>query len=441
MDRFEITGEIPLKGTVNITGAKNAALKAVIAGLMTKEDVVIENIPYIQDLITILEIVKRFGVKTEIDDQHRLHINSSNLQPEAVLPHEFGRLRASFMIMIPLLVRCQKVQIPASGGDKIGVRPIDRTLEGLSKMGAEIEFNDGYYVGKCHKLKGINYTFSKNTHTGTEALILAAILADGETVLKNAAQEPEIDDLILLLNEMGAKVKRIKDRTIVIQGVKKLSNATHKIMPDRNEVVTFAIAGMITKGDLEIFPVVHNHMTSFYQALKAIGAEFETEKHKLIIHGNKRPLFTTDIETSPYPGFMTDWQAPWTLLMTQTEGKSIIWEKVFDNRFGYTRELQKMGALIELFNPKVNDPDGVYNFNLHDGDLGYHAASVWGPTELKGTDILVPDLRAGATLVLAALSAKGSSKIIGVEHIDRGYEKFDERLKILGAKIQRFKEI
>ncbi len=271
-------------------------------------------------------------------------------------------------------------------------------------------------------------------------MILAAATADGETVLENASCEPEVDELIKLINLMGGKAKRLTDpRKIVIHGVKKLHGTTMKIIPDRNEAVTYAIASILSHGKLKIAPVIHSHMDSFYNHLKKIGVDFTCNKHELIVDGSRRPIFSTDLETAPYPGFMTDWQAPWAVLMTQATGVSVIHEKVFDNRFGYVSELIKMGAQIELYNPKVDE--SVYNFNTEDSNLYFHAARIMGITKLHGADLLIPDLRAGATLVLASLCAAGNSKLLGVSHIDRGYENFDGRLRELGAKITRLKEI
>ncbi len=441
MDSYKITGGHKLSGEVQINGAKNVALKALIASLLTEDEVIIKNIPRISDLFSLIAIVNKFGASVELSHDHEIRVSSKNLNFGETYSHEFLRLRVSFMLMVPLLLRLGEFKIPSSGGDKIGVRPIDRTLEGLKQMGAEIKYEDGFYFGKASRLKGTDYTFTKNTHTGTETLILAAVLAEGKTVLNNAAEEPEIDDLIKMLNDMGARIKRIKGRTIVIAGVKKLHGTEFTVIPDRNEAVTFAILSILTHSKIDIYPVVHSHLKTFYEALTQIGVGFQTQEHVLKIDGTKRPLSTFDFETAPYPGFMTDWQASWVLLMTQAEGVSHLWEKVFDNRFGYVSELNKMGADIRQYNPEVKNPDKEYNFNLNDGKNSFHAVEISGPTKLKGTDLFVSDLRAGATLVLAALTGAGESNVIGIEHIDRGYEDFDGRLKKLNARIERIKEV
>lgn len=441
MDSYIIKGGYPLNGYVSICGSKNVALKVLIASLLTKEKVVVKNIPFISDLFVLVDVIKTLGVKVKISADHTISIDSSNLHDAQVSGKDFAKLRASFLLLVPLIFRLGKTKIPVSGGDNIGVRPIDRTLDGLKALGVSVDFSDGFYVGEAKNLHPAKYCFSKNTHTGTEAMIMASVLIDGETVLENSAEEPEVDDLIKLLNLMGAKIKRIKKRSVVIHGVKKLHGAEFKILPDRNEAVTFAIAGILTRGKIEISPVINSQLAVFYQALDKINAQYKYNKHSLFIDGTKRPLFGTNIETSPYPGFMTDWQAPWTLLSTQAEGESVVWEKIYENRFGYVSELIKMGADIKLFNPLVKNAEKVYNFNLTDGKTYPHAAKIVGVTKLNSAKLIIPDLRAGATLVLASIAAEGTSNLLGVNHIDRGYEDFDNRLIKLGAKISRLKEV
>jgi UDP-N-acetylglucosamine 1-carboxyvinyltransferase len=441
MDSYLIEGGYPLNGEVRVQGSKNVALKVLIASLLTKNEVVVKNVPFISDLFTLIDVIRSLGVKIDIKSDHTIVVNSANLQDNEVSGSDFVKLRASFLLMVPLMIRLGKTKIPVSGGDNIGVRPIDRTIDGLRMLGAKIDFIDGYYYAVGFKMQGGSYHFKKNTHTGTEAMIMASVLIAGETVLFNASEEPEVDELIKFLNLMGAKIKRRKKRMIVIQGVKKLYGAEFYISADRNEAVTFAIAGFLTSGKLEINSVDKHQMAIFNRCLTKINACFKYRGQTLIVDGTKKPFFSTEIATSPYPGFMTDWQAPWTLLMTQAEGVSVVWEKIYENRFGYIFELIKMGAKIELFNPIVLNPEKIYNFNLSDGKDYYHAAKIIGPVALRGTNLIIPDLRAGATLVLAAMTACGESSLMGVNHIDRGYENFDERLRRLGAKITRFKEV
>lgn len=440
MDSFFIKGGNDLNGEVVINGSKNVALKILIAALLTEDEVIIKNVPLISDLMTLVDVVRLLGVSVEIKD-HTMTVKSRNLTSSEISSREFAKLRASFLLMIPLLVRFGKAKVPVSGGDKIGVRPIDRTLDGLEALGVKVWYLDQNYHASVDNLCGCKYQFNKSTHTGTEAMIMASVFCEGETVLKNAALEPEVDELIRFLNLMGAKIKRTNLGEIVISGVKKLHGTSFSIPFDRNEAVTFAVAGLLTHGVLEISPVIHNQLDSFYSALKKANAVFTKNGSTLIVDGRKKPFFSTSVETGPHPGFMTDWQAPWAVLMTQAEGESLIWEKVYENRFGYVQELLKMGADIKLFDPKCINPDKLYNFNYSDGKGMPHAAKIFGPTKLDGKKLIIPDLRAGATLVLAALCALGESTLLGVNHIDRGYEDFEGRLKKIGAKIERIREV
>lgn len=441
MSAFVISGGKPLKGELEISGSKNVALKAIVAGLLTDEELVLENVPDISDLSLMEEIAQKLGVKINRLGK-TLKIKASDIKSVKV-PLEMGaRLRTSSMFVSPLLARLGQAVIPNPGGCRIGARPIDRHIEGFKEMGARIRYNvrDGYFYAESKKLQGTTYRFSKNTHTGTETLIIAAVLARGKTVLENAACEPEIDDLIKLLNTMGAKIKRVKPRIVIIEGVERLHGAKFKIMPDRNEAATFAIAALATKGNLFLKNVQSEVLKPFLEKVTEAGGGW-TRQDSGIRFFWKGDLSSTNVVTSPYPGFMTDWQAPWALLMTQAKGASIIHETIYENRFQYVEELQKMGAKIELFNPKVKNPVNYYNFNWGDNKPEYfHAAKIHGPTRLHNAVLQISDLRAGATLVLAALAARGESYLSGGEHIDRGYESFEARLRSLGAKISRFKE-
>jgi UDP-N-acetylglucosamine 1-carboxyvinyltransferase len=328
-------------------------------------------------------------------------------------------------------------------GDNIGSRPMDRTINGLKQMGATIDYKHEdrtYHATRQDRLQGIRYRFDKNTHTGTETLIIAATLAEGKTILENAAQEPEIDELIAMLNSMGAKVTRVEPRTIEIEGVEKLHGTTTTIMPDRNEIVTFAIAAIATKGDVFVKGASRSGLVEFLQELDTVGSGYEVKDDgiRFYYRGELRP---SDITTRPYPGFMTDWQQPWAVLMTQANGISSIHETVFESRFTYVDELKKMGAKITMFNPPVENPDKVYNFNIEDEkEDTYHAVNIHGPVQLHDAVVKMSDLRAGATLVIAALIAEGESTIFGIDKIDRGYENFADRLVNLGAEIKRVRE-
>ena len=388
-----------------------------------------------------VEIIKELGVSVKIfKKEHKIVLKNKGLQKVKVPLEMAARLRTSSMIIAPLLARFGQAQIPNPGGCRIGARPIDRHIKGLEKMGAKISYHpeDGYFHAQVKKLMGTNYKFPKNTHTGTETLILAAVLAKGETVLENAAQEPEVDDLIRLLNLMGAKIRRINSRKITIKGMEKLTGGEFKIIPDRNEVVTLAIAALATKGDLIIRGTQREILKAFLEKLDQANGGWEPLDKETTRFYFKSQLKATELTTSSYPGFMTDWQAPWAVLMTQAKGISTIHETVFENRFQYVQELRKLGAKIEFFNPEVKKPEKVYNFDWQDKTQFYNQAiRILGPTPLHEGILEVSDLRAGATLVLGALAAKGESLIFGVSHIDRGYEEIEERLKKLGAQIKR----
>ncbi|MCL5432958.1 MAG: UDP-N-acetylglucosamine 1-carboxyvinyltransferase [Patescibacteria group bacterium] len=440
MEKFIIKGGKKLTGTVSVSGAKNVALKAIVAACLTDEEIIIENIPLISDFFVMTEILKELGGKIEIRD-HIATINVKNIVTSKISLEEAAFVRTSSMFIVPLLIRTGHALIPNPGGCRIGARPIDRVIKGLGLMGASIDYDhkDGFFHAKVKgRLKAINYKFDKNTHTGTETLILAASMAEGKTVLENAAQEPEIDELINLVNKMGGNIKRTKPRTIVVEGVKKLHGTTFRIGPDRNEAVTIAIASILTGGSVFIKEVKREGLMEFLDVLRKTGVEFEEKKDGIRFFSSKKILRPTNVETTFYPGFMTDWQGPWAVLMTAAKGVSTIHETVYENRFGYVKELKKMGAKLMLYNPKVKNPENVYNFNLNDDKKEYrHAAKIKGPVNLHNAVVNISDLRAGATLVLAALLAKGQSVVFGIEHLDRGYEKFEQRLKKMGADIER----
>lgn len=443
MNKLIINGGKKLKGKIKVSGSKNVALKTLVAACLTDEEVVINNIPLISDFFVMSEIIKDLGGKISIKG-HEARIKVSSISKNRIPLDKATEVRTSSMFIVPLLVRLGQALIPNPGGCRIGARPIDRTIEGLKKMGVDILYDsdDGYFHNKVKKLTATSYVFSKNTHTGTETLILAAVLARGRTILENTAAEPEVDELINLLNLMGAKIKRgfAPPRSIVIDGVDKLHGANFTIGPDRNEIVTFAIAAISTGGEIFIVGAKKNGLTSFLDKLYDAGGGFE-EKANGISFFAKGKVSSIDVTTSCYPGFMTDWQGPWAVLMTRAEGQSIIHETIYENRFSYVKELLKMGAKIDFFNPKVDNPEKFYNFNWEDNKPeDFHAIKIHGPTKLHDAVVNISDLRAGATLVLAALRPFGESIIYGVEHLDRGYEDFDGRLKSLGASIKRMME-
>ncbi len=443
MDTFIIKGGVPLTGEIRVGGAKNVALKILIASLLTDEEIIIHNVPHLKDVFSLIEVLKSLGVSASFKT-HDLHIKNGTIAQNPVVPLDIGaRLRTSSMVLGPLLARYGKAHVPNPGGCRLGARPIDRHIEGLECMGASIEYNseDGFFHAEAKKLHGATVHFPKNTHTGTETIILAAVLAEGKTVIENAAQEVEVDDLISCLNLMGANVKRVKSRTIVVEGVKKLHGVEYTIMPDRNEEVTFAIAGAITGGDVVVSQSQPKHLKAFLEAFEASGGTYEILDATHTRYSRREAVQSTNIATNPHPGFMTDWQAPWAVYMTQASGISTIHETVFESRFSYVSELRKMGALIDFYDPEVKNPERFYNFNWEDRKEGYHQGiRITGPTKLHNAVLSVDDIRAGASLVLAALVASGESYLHDVELIDRGYEDLEGRLGGIGATIRRKKE-
>ena len=439
MQRFEIIGGRKLKGRIEVFGSKNVVLKVLVAACLTGEEIFIDNVPLISDVYAMAEIIEHLGGKIEFKD-HRLTIKVEDFISSKIALEKAAETRTSFMFLAPLLARKKEAIIPNPGGCRIGARPIDRVIGGLKKMGVKVKYNskDGFFHATApNGLNGAYYKFEKSTHTGTETMLIVAVLAKGKTVLENAAQEPEIDELIAFLRRMGAKIVREKPRRIVIQGVEKLHKASFIIAPDRNEVVTFAVGAIITQGDIFIKDIAKRGLEEFLEMLKKIGAGFEIKKNGIRFY-YKGPLKSSDVATSFYPGFMTDWQGPWAVLMTQANGISTLHETVYENRFNYVGELRKMGAEIELFNPKVRNPAKFYNFNIKDDKkTNLHAAKITGPVNLHNGILTMTDIRAGATLVLGALVASGESVLFGLEYLDRGYEQFEQRLKSLGAKIKR----
>jgi UDP-N-acetylglucosamine 1-carboxyvinyltransferase len=440
MENLVIRGGKKLKGSIYVSGSKNVALKALVAACLTEEKVILENVPLISDIFVMTEIIKQLGGTAEVKD-HTIVVQMKDFKHDKIFLEEAAEIRTSFMFIAPILARIGKAVIPNPGGCRIGARPIDRTIGGIRKLGATIAYNseDGYFYAKLKnkELRGVRYEFSKNTHTGTETLLLASVLAKGKTVIENAAREPEVDELIGFLNQMGGKVKRTNPRTIEVEGVEKLHGATFKIGADRNEIVTFAVAAILTEGDVFIEEIKKEGIEEFLNVLKDMNGGFEVKDGGIRFY-YKGPLVATSVTTSFYPGFMTDWQGPIAALMTKANGESVIHETVYENRLGYTKELNKMGAEIELFNPEVKNPDQFYNFNdTKENRSLFHAAKIKGPIGLHNAILDISDLRAGATLALAALAAKGESAIFGLEYLDRGYEGFETVLKSLGADIKR----
>jgi len=441
MEKFIITGGKKLHGETTVAGSKNAALKVLVAACLTDEKVTIHNIPLITDLFVMVDIMKELGAHVEIHG-HTITVQMKKFAHSSIPLDKAALARASCMFIAPLLARTGEAIIPNPGGCRLGARPIDRTIEGISQMNVAITYHreDGYFHAKTKHLEGTTYHFQKNTHTGTETMILAAVLAEGTTILTNAAEEPEIDDVIALLNKMGAQVKRTAPREITIDGVEKLHGAEFTISPDRIEVATFAIAAVVTGGSIFVKDAQKSAIEAFIERYKQTGAGYEVKEDGIRFYANGT-LTSVDVTTGIYPGFLTDWQALWAVLMTQAKGTSDIHETVFESKFGYIADLKQMGANATLFNPSVADPEAVYNFNLADKKPEhFHAVRIVGSTPLHNAVMKTLDIRAGAAIVLAALCAEGTSTIYGTEKLDRGYEKIEERLDKLGADIKRVKE-
>jgi UDP-N-acetylglucosamine 1-carboxyvinyltransferase len=422
MDKLVIRGGNPLLGTIRVSGAKNAALPAMAAALLTEEPVILENVPQVRDIETTRKLLAAMGAEVELGygrAHHRTTICCRALpSPEA--SYELVKtMRASTLVLGPLLARCGRARVSLPGGCAIGARPIDLHIKGLECLGARIEQDHGYVEASADRLQGAEFAFDKITVTGTEDLLMAATLAEGETVLQNCAREPEVADLADLLNKMGAHIEGAGTSTIRVRGVTTLHGAKHRIIPDRIEAGTFIIAGALTGGDLNVSGCDPGHLTALLAKLAQVGVKVAHNRDSVRVLGGGC-LQASDMATEEYPGFPTDMQAQYMALATQAEGTSIITENIFENRFMHAQELVRMGANIKI--------------------EGHHAI-VRGKTELSAAAVLASDLRASASLVLAALVADGESIIDRVYHIDRGYEHLEEKLRSVGAQIRRIGEM
>lgn len=434
MAKFKIIGGTPLKGTVRLGGAKNASFKLMIAAACGKGESRLLNMSSIGDVDVTYRTLEALGVSCSRPGDNTVYIEGNGLSTNTVPKFTGEKSRAATLFAGLLLNKKGSAIIPLPGGCSLGDRPVERHLDGLRAMGASVECTDMGFVMKAENgLHGAEYTFEKKSHTGTEALIIAAVLAKGTSVIHNAGLEPEIDDLITFFNAMGGKVKRIGE-TIEITGVESLHGATHRVMPDRNEAVSYACMAIATHGDIIVEEARPEHLRAFLAKLDEVGGRYEVRDYGMHFWYEK-PLKAADLTTGPEPEFMTDWQPLWTTMMTEAVGISHIVEAVHNNRLAFTSQLNTMGANIELY-----DPEGVenlYQFEWPEKKHNFHGARVKGPTPLKGANLTVPDLRGGATLVLAAIMADGESVIDNIELIDRGYEHFDDRLRNLSAKIER----
>lgn len=420
MERIKILGNenLRLKGKVRISGAKNAVLPAIAASLLTKDKVRLKNIPLVKDVYTILTVMKELGANSNIK-KNTLSIQVKKTKSEQASYELVQSMRASILVLGPLLARYGKALVALPGGCAIGSRPIDLHIHGLEKLGASISLEHGYINATAEKLHGTEIEFEKKTVGGTENLIMAASLALGETVLKNCSIEPEVINLCELLVKMGARIDGIGEETIRIKGVAELGGATHEIIPDRIEAGTFLVASALTRGNIVLTHVRPDHLDTVIEKLKYSGTQIEKLNNNSLRAIGSEKIRPQDITTSSYPGFPTDMQAQFIVLMTQASGTSIITETIFDRRFSHINELLRLGAIIEVSGDK---------------------ALVKGNTPLSGAETIATDLRASASLVLAGLIASGETVVNDVEHLDRGYEKLEAKLKSLGAKIERIKE-
>ncbi|HEX5735253.1 MAG TPA: UDP-N-acetylglucosamine 1-carboxyvinyltransferase [Blastocatellia bacterium] len=419
MDKFRITGGRPLEGRIQVSGAKNSALPCMAAALLTPETLTLHNLPYVRDIITMRRLLEDLGCTVLMPELRTLKISAAKVEFFEA-PYDLVKtMRASVLALGPLLARFGEARVSMPGGCAIGQRPIDLHLTGFEKLGASVSLEGGDVVARADRLQGREIYFDKVTVTGTENLMMAASLADGETVLNNAAREPEVTDLADLLNKMGARIQGAGTSTIAIEGVRELGGAEHTIIPDRIEAGTFLAAAAITGGELEIVNCSPQHLTAVIDKIRETGVRIEQPNSFALRVRAADSTMPSDVTTLPYPGFPTDMQAQYMTLMTQARGMSIITETIFENRFMHASELLRMGARIH-----INGRQAV----------------IEGDGELMGARLQASDLRASASLVLAGLAARGETIIDRVYHIDRGYEKIEEKLTSVGADIDRFRD-
>lgn len=415
MDKIVIRGGKPLRGTVKISGAKNAVLPILSACLLTDKPCNIGNVPQLVDVKTMLSVLELLGVRVESVGSGKIRLDPGEIT-HFEDPYELVRkMRASILVLGPLVARLGRARVSLPGGCAIGTRPVNLHLKGLEALGASIRLEEGYIIAEAKRLRGNLIALDIPTVTGTENLMMAASLAEGETVITNAACEPEVVDLAFFLNKMGARINGAGTDTITICGVNRLHGASHEVIPDRIEAATYLIAGIITGGEVTVENCPHDYLSAVISKLRDTGAVVETENHKLRVQ-TTFPIRSVDIVTAPHPGFPTDIQAQFMALLTQADGISCISETVFENRFMHVQELKRMGADVHI--------DG-------------HTAFVKGVSKLYGAPVMATDLRASASLILAGLAAEGETVVNRVYHLDRGYEKLTEKFRSLGADIER----
>jgi UDP-N-acetylglucosamine 1-carboxyvinyltransferase len=418
MNKLKINGGKPLQGEITISGAKNAALPILAASLLAKDNVTIQNVPHLKDVTTMMELLGQLGAKLLVDENLQIQIDSNSVN-ELVAPYELVKtMRASILVLGPLLARYGRAEVALPGGCAIGSRPVDFHLKALKTMGAKIEVKNGFIYATAPKgyLTGKPLVFDTVTVTGTENIMMAAVLAKGTTIIKNAAKEPEVVDLANMLIQMGAKITGAGTHTIEIEGVESLSGTTYSVLPDRIEAGTYLVAAAITRGDVTLRKVRPDHLLSILCKLEEAGAKVNLGEDWVHLNMQHQRPAAVDISTSPYPGFATDMQAQFMALNCVASGTASISENIFENRFMHVHELQRMGAQI-----RVNG----------------NTAFVTGVDKLSGAPVMATDLRASAGLVLAGLAAEGETIIDRIYHVDRGYERIEEKLSALGADIKR----
>ncbi|ORE85469.1 UDP-N-acetylglucosamine 1-carboxyvinyltransferase [Oceanococcus atlanticus] len=419
MDKLRIEGGGPLAGEVRASGAKNAALPIQAAALLTAQPLTLSNVPHLKDVVTMNRLLAQMGVSVSLEDStsgHTLTLQAADLNTH-VAPYELVRtMRASIVVLGPLLARFGQADVSLPGGCAIGARPVTVHLDGLRAMGAEVDVVDGYIQARCSRLRGARIVMEMVSVTGTENLMMAATLADGETVIENAAREPEVVDLAQCLIAMGAKISGAGSSVIRIQGVEALHAAQHRILPDRIEIGTFLVAAALTRGQVTVQAAQADLLDAVLQKLRKAGAEIEVAQDAISLNMHGRRPLAVDIHTAPHPAFPTDMQAQFCALNALADGVGVVHETIFENRFMHVPELQRMGADIRLEN---------------------NTAVVRGRERLKGAPVMATDLRASASLVVAALAADGQTTVDRIYHLDRGYEHIEDKLRQLGASIQR----
>jgi UDP-N-acetylglucosamine 1-carboxyvinyltransferase len=416
VDKLQIKGGVPLEGEVRVSGSKNATLPILAGALLAHEPVTVGNVPHLRDVTTTIELLGRMGVTVTIDERNRIEVDSGSLK-ECVAPYELVKtMRASILVLGPLVARFGKADVSLPGGCAIGARPVNIHVAGLQAMGADISIEGGYIRARAGRLKGARLVLDTVTVTGTENLMMAAALADGETVLENAAREPEVVDLANFLIAMGAKIKGAGTDKIVVQGVEKLRGTTYEVLPDRIEGGTYLVAGAITRGHVKLKNTRPDHLDAVLAKLSEAGAKVASGDNWIEVDmRGKRPR-AVDVRTAPYPAFPTDMQAQFAALNTVANGVGTVIETIFENRFMHMLEMRRLGAEIRL--------EG-------------NTAIIRGVERLTGAPVMATDLRASASLVLAGLVAEGRTDVERIYHIDRGYEAIEEKLAQLGAQIKR----